>query len=479
MESHEDCITTQKPTSSLLRVVCASPLKMRISGWKVHGLTLKGGTGRAGSPTKFANSDSEEESSTSVKFANESSDYSGGESTNVEDDIKATCSSELIERFKKDTKPVIFAKSKTCNTSTSYEFREKLPCSKSCPNKCSKSVLSMSTEEILEMKSNFTGKSNFVRKNRLLKYLQYQQKFSDYSIGLVYKQKFFCKSFLAHLLDFSNWTVKTVFKDWQAGLVEYVHGGVANIRESLATVQCISWMKVFASIHGQDSPDEIITVLPSYLTRAELYRTYREETSGGRQVKRSSFYKILKSKFGPRRLNKSIQQIRISKYSSHSVCDVCLGLDNFQRTCKSQEEIRYCQALKQNHKFRYGNSRVEIGRLKQLSINFPLEWMTFQIDGMDNSKSYIPKYLVKGKKLAGLYRLPCKITGGIIWSSLYPQNRKNKFFINHDHFPNSSNMVVSIVFLMLKDVVNDHKILPKCLHINLDNCGLEFMHALI
>ena len=158
---------------------------------------------------------------------------------------------------------------------------------------------------------------------------------------------------------------------------------MANVRESLATVKCISWMKVFIAIHGQDSPDELITVLPSFITKAELFRTYSQETAG-KQVKRSTFYKILKTKFGPRRLNRNLPQIRISKYSSHSVCDVCLGLDNFQRTCKSTTEIKYCQALKQNHKIRYGNARVEIGRLKQLSLTFPMEWATFQIDGMDN-----------------------------------------------------------------------------------------------
>ena len=56
---------------------------------------------------------------------------------------------------------------------------------------------------------------------------------------------------------------------------------------------------------------------------------------------------------------------------------------------------------------------------------------------------------------------------------MYPEQRKNKFFVNHDHFPNSSNMVVSIIFLMLKDVLDDLKLLPKCLHVNLDNCGFK------
>ena len=205
-----------------------------------------------------------------------------------------------------------------------------------------------------------------------------------------------------------------------------------------------------------------------------MYRNYCKETAG-RKVKRSSFYNIFKSKFGPRRQDKRFPQVRISVYSSHSQCDVCLGLDNFQRTCKSEVERKYCLGLKQSHKSRFGGARVETGRLKQLGLLYPQEWITFQVDGMDNSKSLLPRFLEKGKKMSGLFKLPCKITGGIIWSSLYPGQRKNKFFINHDHFPNSSNMVVSVVFRMLEDVFEDHKFLPKCLHINLDNCGLKSM----
>ena len=163
--------------------------------------------------------------------------------------------------------------------------------------------------------------------------------------NLLYKDHSFCKPFLSFFLDLSYYIIKTVFKDSEADLVQYVHGNAFNIKESLATVQCSSWFLVYLAIHGQNSPDELLTVLPSYMTKAELYRTYLEEING-KKVKRSKFYEIIKYKFGPKRQDKTLPQVRISKYSSHSVCDVCLGLDKFQRTCKSEEEIRYCQGLK-------------------------------------------------------------------------------------------------------------------------------------
>ena len=457
----------------------------RKSGWTHCKGGLKGGSGGSGSDevktskVKFADSEDEFDSplevvsnvklvniSKDVKFANSSSDYSADEHVDGNERSQKT-----INSLKS-----VFPKRKQKQVPSLYEFKAKSKCSKSCLNRCEKFINTWSSEEISKMKSEFKGTSSLERKNKLLTHLINQKKFSCSSqlLGLLYRGHLFCKPFLSDFLGLSYHIIKIVFRDCEGGLIQYVHGNMDNIRESLATVMCVSWIKVYISIHGQNSPDEVITVLPSYMTKSELYRTYCQEVAG-HKVKRSNFFKIFQSKFGPKRQDRSLPQIRISKYSSHSVCDVCLGLDNFQRTCKSETEIKYCQDLKKNHKMRYGSARVEIGRLKQLALTFPMEWITFQIDGMDNAKSMLPRFLEKGKKLAGLFRLPCKITGGIIWSSLYPEQRKNKFFINHDHFPNSSNMVVSVVFLMLSDVLADHKILPKCLHINLDNCGLKSM----
>ena len=57
---------------------------------------------------------------------------------------------------------------------------------------------------------------------------------------------------------------------------------------------------------------------------------------------------------------------------------------------------------------------------------------TFQVDGMDNSKSYLPRFLEKTKENQGTERLPSKISGCIIYSGFYELKRKTLFFINHD-----------------------------------------------
>ena len=256
---------------------------------------------------KFADSEEEEDSSqTFSEFVNNS--IKSAEANKLEDLPSPRMVPLPNKVFVKNMSPKI------------YKLSVKKNCSKLCMKKCELIVASWSPEKILEMKSSLKGKSSTESKNKLLKHLHDQKKFHATCPAdvLVYHGHSFCKSFLSVFLGLSYYIIKTVFFDYGAGLVRYVHGNVENIRESLASVKCTSWVMIHIAIHGQNSPDEILTVLPSYMTKAELYRTYVQETSG-RKLKKSSFYKHFKNKFGPKRQDRNLPQVRISRYSSHSV----------------------------------------------------------------------------------------------------------------------------------------------------------------
>ena len=83
------------------------------------------------------------------------------------------------------------------------------------------------------------------------------------------------------------------------------------------------------------------------------------------------------------------------------------------------------------------------------------------LDGMDNSKSYLPHYLERSKEQVQKERLPSKISGCTIYNGKYESKRKVLFYINHDIFENGSNMIITIIFLLLQEYVNDHKVLPR------------------
>lgn len=111
---------------------------------------------------------------------------------------------------------------------------------------------------------------------------------------------------------------------------------------------------------------------------------------------------------------------------------------------------------------------------KQLAITFPHDHLFFSIDGMDNSKSYLPRFREKTKK-SGNWKLPSKITGVVITNSKYESNRKVKLYINHDHFPQGSNMVVSIVYKVILDFLNEHKVSIQRFSLNIPHYNLQHL----
>ena len=72
--------------------------------------------------------------------------------------------------------------------------------------------------------------------------------------------------------------------------------------------------------------------------------------------------------------------------------------------------------------------------IKQLAIRYPKDHLVLQLDGMDNTKSYCPRQLVKGKKDVNKPTLPTKIQGCIIYSGYYEAKRRIIFYLNHNHF---------------------------------------------
>ena len=89
---------------------------------------------------------------------------------------------------------------------------------------------------------------------------------------------------------------------------------------------------------------------------------------------------------------------------------------------------------------------------------------------MDNSKSLLPQSPVAGKTTGQLFKLPTKVTGTIIWSGNYDQNRQVGFYLNHNQFEQSGSKLVSILYRLLQKVVKDFGKIPKHLSINQDNC---------
>ena len=303
-------------------------------------------------------------------------------------------------------------------------------CSRNCQENCGERVAVWSLVEKEKIKNNFTGLSLANKQHKLFKQLSFQKSAGLSTEGFFFNKQLLCVKQFSELSSISFYILRKILKNFSTGHKMHLHGNSFTVKTPESSVLFCGWMKVFSQKFGQDGPDDIVTILPSFLNKSELFKLYLEE-SPAPHLKRSSFYKSFKSNFGPRRKDLSLPWIRISKESTHSRCDVCMGLDQFLRKSTSDAETEYARGLKDQHVEIYSGSRIAVKEYIQRSIADPKQVIAMQVDGMDNAKSMLPRILERSKQLSGMFRLPAKITGCITTSSMYAEGSKVQFFINH------------------------------------------------
>ena len=95
---------------------------------------------------------------------------------------------------------------------------------------------------------------------------------------------------------------------------------------------------------------------------------------------------MFSSKFGPKRDDKSLPQVHISYYSSHSRCDQCLLLEQLQRRCRTEEDLAVIKSFKQEHRLLYSRARIAIEEKRTKALTDPVGHTYVQIDDIDNKK---------------------------------------------------------------------------------------------
>ena len=132
------------------------------------------------------------------------------------------------------------------------------------------------------------------------------------------------------------------------------------------------------SFFGQYSADTGQTVLSYWLNKAKLFNDYQDETPAP-HLSQSAFYSNFEKYFGPNRINKNLPFIKISIYSSHSVCNVCVQINTQRRQCRTEEDWRRVTALKNQHKKVFGEARRTVQELKQSSLSCPADNLFLQV----------------------------------------------------------------------------------------------------
>ena len=95
----------------------------------------------------------------------------------------------------------------------------------------------------------------------------------------------------------------------------------------------------YSSRFGQEAPDEQIITLTSVYVKRDLYDVYTEE-SPKPHVKKSSFYYLYRKYFGPHKEYSLTPTVRITKYSNHSCCDLCVTIRQLRVTVRSPWDLQ-------------------------------------------------------------------------------------------------------------------------------------------
>ena len=297
----------------------------RESGWNlIEGLGLKGG-GLPSPDRDFSFANESSNSNDSFTFAN-SSDLSDSEPIN-----EAVEKPYLCDHFPNIIYPAVGSR----DPSFSKINPPAAQCSKTCNKPCNELFLSWTEEEVQSIRDTFVASNKTMLKNKLLAQLHFQKAAGLPVNGFFFHQHLLCPRFFSFVTDISMYLILLVIKGFFCGYHRYVHGNSYKKKNHSAKVNFTSWVKVFSENYGQVGPTDIVTILPSYINKSELFKIYSNEAPKP-LVKMSTFYKLMKTVFGPRRENRQLPWIRISKESTHSKCDVCCGLDQFRRGIKNK-----------------------------------------------------------------------------------------------------------------------------------------------
>ena len=199
-----------------------------------------------------------------------------------------------------------------------------------CEEKCSSVFEGLEDGCKEEIEKHFAVSTQVDKRNKLLTHIQAQANLGRKTDRFCWKTNYYCLKTFSQASKCSIYIIDDVLKGHKEGVVEYVNGNLGMARFSIPRSKFIVWMRCFLRRFAQSAPDSNVQVLSHWITKTAMFQFYIKETTPP-QIAEKTFYEYMKRYFGADRVDKGEPQVRISKFSSHSVCDQCLAFSNARR----------------------------------------------------------------------------------------------------------------------------------------------------
>ena len=255
-----------------------------------------------------------------------------------------------------------------------------IKCSRFCSNKCADIVKMWPQKTLSDIRCMFKSETGFIGiRNKLLSHLIGQSNVGVNTDFYKINGHAFCLKVLSAITEISIHVLKKVLLDFWKGQKMYQHGNVRSLKSPTpAVMSFICWMKQFALSYGQYAPDTNTVVLSYWLNKKYLHSLLKQETVGP-HISLSAFYENFTKYFSSKRVDKTLPHIRISKYSSHSICNQCVAINNARQQARTESELQRVIEASNHHKHIFGEARRVIQEIKQSAISFPSDNLFIQV----------------------------------------------------------------------------------------------------
>jgi hypothetical protein len=223
------------------------------------------------------------------------------------------------------------------------------------------------------------------------------------------------------------------------------------------------WFRMYVNLNGDYMPHEDKIHLNPGKWRW-LWSTYVRdmEHRGYSSISYPTFLNMRKAKFGV---------VHIPPIKRFSKCDTCSDfVHRISHTFNAQQkkllEIKY-----DDHTIWQQRERAKYYKHREKSTTYPEKYLSVIIDGMDQSKLELPRFLRTRSAFANLFRLRMALVGALTHGH---QPGASAYLFPCD-FPKDSSTTVQVVFNVLSEVksLRESGRLPPVVYLQLDNTTRE------
>ncbi len=332
------------------------------------------------------------------------------------------------------------------------------------------------------LRKEFLEASQVKRKARLLEMrvlLSGSKAISDTSnadgsqkYGFAAAEVVLCTAFLVRVLSVHRNLASSVLRRPSALSLDLPGRHVNSSSNGTFESSVVSFLITLADEVGDSMPNSIERHLP-HRNKKLVYVLYceSERTKQDRFCTRSHFYRTWKA-LAP--------HIKCRKAHAFSICDTCISfsdrLMHLARKSSRDREREHLLKGFRSHLREVKLERAEYARNRLNAAERPGEVLSVIIDGADQTKFGIPRFIEKSKSESG-HAIKQKITGVLFHSGL----RKDDFMAylsSSDNLPGGANQTIdafSRCFLVLLEhrAFMHNLTQPKQLYVQLDNTGKD------